>query len=90
MPAERLPEPSLRSNGNARGRTTMTKWEYLCISPREVWAVSDDGWMDNLGANGWELVSVDNGIAYFRRPKTDIQVHIGPSEHKAPSSGPSV
>lgn len=24
--------------------------------------------LDDLGNDGWELVSVDNGIAYFKRP----------------------
>lgn len=41
------------------------KWEYL----REI---ADENYLtlpylNELGANGWELVSVDNGIAYFKR-----------------------
>lgn len=53
----------------------MTKWEYeifrtihpeLPISPAKIEAHKETfaGW----GKEGWELVSVDNGIAYFKRP----------------------
>lgn len=57
----------------------MTRWEYLEVSERAVWAADDNDWLNKLGQNGWELVSVDNGVFYFRRPK---QMPIGPSETK--------
>ena len=61
----------------------MTKWEYLQVEPHAIWAAGDNSWMNKLGANGWELVSVDNGVAYFRRQKQHpIPVTIGPTEHK--------
>lgn len=46
----------------------MTKWDYSAfLFTREklegaIRAIND------LGKQGWELVSVDNGIAYFKRP----------------------
>lgn len=68
----------------------MTKWEYLNVREEVAARTNDVQWMDKLGANGWECYAVDNGTAYFRRPKTQVHVDIGPSEHKAPSAGPSV
>ena len=56
----------------------MTKWEYGCED------VADGAAIDRRGDEGWEMFSVDNGWAYFRRPKT-IPIRIGPSESKAPS-----
>ena len=52
------------------------KWEYLVVVLSRI---IDDFFqekavMDNseilctVGRDGWELVSVDNGIAYFKRP----------------------
>ena len=66
----------------------MTKWEYgyIVFGGEDV---ANREAMDRRGDEGWELVSVDNGIAYFRRPKA-ISVRIGPSESKAPSEAPSV
>lgn len=51
------------------------KWEYKVISLRAIEELGDfltiphrtsDGFR-KLGLDGWELVSVDNGIAYFKR-----------------------
>lgn len=46
---------------------TAVKWEYLTV------ALTNDTSRDrvilsNYGNLGWELVSVDNGMAYFKRP----------------------
>ena len=45
------------------------KWEYRII---RVTGEIEPGYLSkrfsNIGIDGWELVSVDNGIAYFRRP----------------------
>jgi hypothetical protein len=46
------------------------KWEYSAIDLRQA-KVSDIPTYDitvQTGLNSWELVSVDNGIAYFKRP----------------------
>lgn len=40
------------------------KWEYATTKVRV------DGWQSRFaeyGLAGWELVSVDNGVAYFKR-----------------------
>ena len=53
------------------------KWEYNRFLVRsDEWDNSlDDEFihktMDRLGEDGWELVSVDDGIAYFKRLKED-------------------
>lgn len=40
------------------------QWEYARVLDRQ----SID-YFDNAGSDGWELVAVDNGIAYFKREK---------------------
>ena len=53
------------------------KWEYtlvsfgntsgdLAISMNVIQAITTR--LDKVGLEGWELVSVDNGLAYFKRP----------------------
>jgi len=32
--------------------------------------------MNELGESGWELVSVDNGIAYFKRPNQEYLAYL--------------
>jgi len=70
----------------------MTKWEYRVVpvhaSGKPISGNLD--WMDEMGAEGWECYVVDEGIAYFRRPKKSVPVRVGPTEHKTPSKGPSV
>lgn len=55
---------------------TAVKWEYQEMSLRAIYDLGDkstipyrtnDG-LNKLGREGWELVSVDNGMAYFKRP----------------------
>lgn len=41
----------------------MKKWEYIVVNS------SYENAMNSLGELGWELVSVDNGLAYFKREK---------------------
>lgn len=48
----------------------MTKWEYSQLKIKEydeglLW--SRFGKFSDMGKEGWELVSVDDGIAYFKR-----------------------
>lgn len=62
----------------------MTKWEYR-VAPVHLGDNLD--WMDEMGAEGWECYAVDEGTAYFRRPKSTIPVRVGPEETKG---GPSV
>ena len=41
------------------------RWEYLVIDLSKEDNI--DGSLISLGDVGWELVAVDNGIAYFKR-----------------------
>lgn len=53
----------------------MTKWGYEIFDCEGLY-------FDNVGEKGWELISVDNGIAYFKRPIVeDIEM---PIEANAP------
>lgn len=42
------------------------KWEYLKEIADENYLTLP--YLNELGAKGWELVSVDDGTAYFKRP----------------------
>jgi len=48
------------------------KWEYLTYrflnSPEIDTLAHRTGIFNDYGLQGWELVSVDNSIAYFKRP----------------------
>ena len=51
------------------------KWEYtrLLVRPEVYLNPLNEEWilpsLEELGEAGWELTAVDNGIAYFKRPK---------------------
>lgn len=47
----------------------LIKWEYrlAVLPPRGTWP--DVKGANEMGADGWELTAVDQGIAYFKRPK---------------------
>lgn len=52
----------------------MTKWEYKTKALRDF----PDGMfyttihhLDDLGQEGWELATISNGLAYFKRPMED-------------------
>lgn len=48
----------------------MTKWEYNVrwISHYSVAAKTD---LDRMGKEGWELVAIDDGVAYTKRMLED-------------------
>jgi hypothetical protein len=46
------------------------KWEYLMI------AEQDAGDLNELGEQGWELVSVSNGQFYFKRPVVSFRERV--------------
>ena len=58
----------------------MQKWEYLVLyrDGSDVYAVNEKRYekpykmihpyLEQLGKEGWELVSVDKGTLYFKRP----------------------
>lgn len=46
------------------------QWEYNLINLTGR-ASTDCDFLDSLGSDGWELVSVSDGVAYFKRPKTN-------------------
>jgi hypothetical protein len=47
----------------------MTKWEYYGMSGLDRGPIHKG--INELGADGWDLVSVENGIGYFKRPIPD-------------------
>lgn len=47
-------------------RHLLIKWEYAVLP---FGGPPNHTVIDNLGRDGWELVAVDQGIAYFKRPK---------------------
>ncbi len=63
----------------------MQKWEYLhlpmVIKTELILSVKQGSYyglgqlqLGDVGEDGWELVSVDNGIAYFKRPVPDEEI----------------
>lgn len=44
------------------------RWEYL-IRPLAHMGGNINAYLNVLGAEGWELVAIDEGIAYFKRPQ---------------------
>lgn len=51
------------------------KWEYEVLALEENHnhtGISYKAMLDTDGNEGWELVSVDNGIAYFKREIRNI------------------
>lgn len=46
------------------------KWEYKIVKNSTL-ALTDD-WLSVLGNLEWELVSISDNIAYFKRPKETI------------------
>ena len=51
------------------------KWEYLTSAiPKNARNTIEevDDKFEYYGKQGWELVSVDNGIAYFKRPIVNV------------------
>jgi hypothetical protein len=48
------------------------KWDYLVVKVHQDIESTELGFM-TLGYEGWELVSVDSGIAYFKRPKFELK-----------------
>lgn len=63
----------------------MKEWEYLVSFVPMIVAYAPDEIaeaFDSLGKSGWELVSVDNGKAYFKRPvrmklvKNDVRFYV--------------
>lgn len=44
------------------------KWEYRTMACGCNPFESRSEKLNRLGVDGWELVTIDNGIAYFKRP----------------------
>ncbi len=51
------------------------KYEYLTAKVCVPHSIPDTAILRGAGLEGWELVSVDNGIAYFKRPVSEIAVY---------------
>jgi hypothetical protein len=45
----------------------MCKWEYDVVEPPGSEAFAD------MGRDGWELVCITDGVAYFKRPLPDYE-----------------
>ena len=46
----------------------MTKWTYLKVFLSDMYEENDsDMTLDKLGEEGWELVSVDKNVFYFKK-----------------------
>lgn len=49
----------------------MRKWEYAVFEPKLViWQKESDkaeAWLNDLGAEGWEFVSILSGMCVFKR-----------------------
>jgi hypothetical protein len=46
----------------------MQRWEYQCIYNTTGAVEPVTEWLNRLGAQGWELVTVEGGFFYFKRP----------------------
>lgn len=49
------------------------KWEYTTYFVSEA-PDRVEASFNKLGAMGWELVTIDRGIAYFKRPIQDVEL----------------
>lgn len=60
------------------GSVYPAQWQHLT---KPVAFLNEKDW-DKLGEDGWELVTVDRGIAHFKRPKraTHLLVELDASE----------
>jgi len=54
----------------------MTKWLYKIkyVGPFQTRDVE----FDSFGKEGWELVSVSNDVAYFKKPVPTVRADTGP------------
>ena len=50
----------------------MTQWEYNTVSTQGIMLLDE---LDDLGKEGWELVAINNDIAYFKRPIEPVKVN---------------
>jgi hypothetical protein len=50
------------------------KWEFDLISLRDKTREGIKDIFDAYGNGMWELVSVDNGVAYFKRPDKELEM----------------
>lgn len=51
----------------------MIKWEYnrLTLAFADKYALMTE--LSRMGALGWELVAIDGGVAFFKRPASTIR-----------------
>ena len=54
--------------GQRQQATTATQWEYVMYGLGNS-EQGPQGFMNELGTKGWELIAVNDGRAYFKRPK---------------------
>jgi hypothetical protein len=58
------------------------KWEYLVEEIRTVDARGLTATINNLAAHGWELMSVNPPLHYFKRPKEEKKEDAAKSEEQ--------
>jgi hypothetical protein len=49
------------------------KWQYKWIV-LPAFAADRENMLSEMGLNGWELVGFDQGLAYFKRPKPEVEL----------------
>ncbi len=49
------------------------QWEYLVVGLEAVLLTQKEGRLGRCGAEGWELVSVDQGYAYMKREMKEAE-----------------
>jgi len=52
------------------------KWEYLVIKLAFIDNAINEAALKRAGSGEWELVSVDNSIAYFKRPNQEYLAYL--------------
>lgn len=49
------------------------QWEYLVVGLEGIPLTLKEGRLERRGVDGWELVSVDNAVAYMKREKKEAE-----------------
>lgn len=65
----------------------MRKWEYRNMLRRRP--ITDGGWLNELGNDGWELVAIDDTVYIFKRPVIERQVSGVELDYKSRSIFPN-
>lgn len=64
----------------------MMTWEYKTVSLRSV---DREDHLNELGAAGWQLVTIKQGVAVFQRPRAERTPSQGATETVTTSARPT-